>query len=108
MIKKTHDIKDISLADQDCDRVEWALTEIADGEELVFCASNPLSTQDDVAASLMQHYHFPIIAMRIEGGSTYYQHIAKRWINGQSSPWMMVLIWSVNCIKTAMIYLQKL
>jgi adenosylhomocysteinase len=111
-----HDVKDLSLADQGCEHVEWALTEMpvlsaihdrfakqqplagarisgclhittetanlartlkAGGAELVLCASNPLSTQDDVAAALVQHYRIPTFAVRGEDGSTYYRHIAK-------------------------------
>lgn len=48
----------------------------AGGAELVLCASNPLSTQDDVAAALVQHYRIPTFAIRGEDGSTYYRHIA--------------------------------
>jgi len=116
MNNNNHDIKDLSLADQGRDRVEWALTEMpvlraihdrfakerplagarisgclhittetanlartlkAGGAELVLCASNPLSTQDDVAAALVQHYHVPTFAIRGEDGGTYYRHIAK-------------------------------
>jgi adenosylhomocysteinase len=116
MNKNNHDIKDLSLANQGRDRVEWALTEMpvlraihdrfakerplagarisgclhittetanlactlkAGGAELVLCASNPLSTQDDVAAALVQHYQVPTFAIRGEDGGTYYRHIAK-------------------------------
>ena len=116
MNNNNHDIKDLSLADQGRERVEWALTEMpvlraihdrfakerplagarisgclhittetanlartlkAGGAELVLCASNPLSTQDDVAAALVQHYHVPTFAIRGEDGGTYYRHIAK-------------------------------
>ena len=116
MNENNHDIKDLSLADQGRERIEWALTEMpvlrllqerfakqrplagarisgclhittetanlartltAGGAELVLCASNPLSTQDDVAAALVQHYHVPTFAIRGEDDSTYYRHIAK-------------------------------
>jgi adenosylhomocysteinase len=116
MNNNNHDIKDLSLADQGRERVEWAFTEMpvlraihdrfakerplagarisgclhittetanlactlkAGGAELVLCASNPLSTQDDVAAALVQHYHVPTFAIRGEDGGTYYRHIAK-------------------------------
>lgn len=111
-----HDVKDLSLADQGREHIEWALTEMpvlrgihdrfaelqplagvrisgclhittetanlartlkAGGAELVLCASNPLSTQDDVAAALVRHYRIPTFAIRGEDGSTYYRHIAK-------------------------------
>lgn len=48
---------------------------VAGGADLVLCASNPLSTQDDVAASLVQHYNVPVFAIRGEDTQTYYQHI---------------------------------
>jgi len=47
----------------------------AAGAELVLCASNPLSTQDDVAASLVQHEHIPVFAWRGESNEAYYRHI---------------------------------
>jgi len=108
------DVKDISLADQGKDRIEWALNEmpvvrslikrfsqtkplegirlsgclhittetanlgrvlIAGGADLVLCASNPLSTQDDVAAALVKYYNIPVFAVKGEDNSLYYQHI---------------------------------
>jgi adenosylhomocysteinase len=39
------------------------------------CASNPLSTQDDVAASLVANYEIPVYAIKGEDNSTYYEHI---------------------------------
>jgi adenosylhomocysteinase len=111
-----HDVKDLSLADQGREHIEWALTEMpvlsaihdrfakqqplagarisgclhittetanlartlkAGGAELVLCASNPLSTQDDVAAALVRHYRIPTFAIRGENGSIYYRHIGK-------------------------------
>jgi len=47
----------------------------AGGAEVVVCASNPLSTQDDVAASLVAHDEIPVFAIRGEDHSTYYDHI---------------------------------
>jgi adenosylhomocysteinase len=44
------------------------------GAELVLCASNPLSTQDDVAAALVE-YGIPTFAIKGEDNKTYYQHI---------------------------------
>lgn len=108
------DIKNIALAEQGLDRIDWALqempvlqqlserfgksqplkgirmsgclhitTETANlartlktaGAELVLCASNPLSTQDDVAAALVKHLEIPVFAIRGENTETYYQHI---------------------------------
>ncbi|MBZ5565144.1 MAG: adenosylhomocysteinase [Acidobacteriia bacterium] len=45
------------------------------GAEVVVCASNPLSTQDDVAASLTQDFHIPTFAIKGEDKDTYYSHI---------------------------------
>lgn len=108
------DIRDIGLAEQGLDRIEWALSEmpvtrqlldqfqaekalsgtrisgclhittetanlarvlVAGGAELVLCASNPLSTQDDVAASLVKHFQIPVYAIKGEDTGRYYQHI---------------------------------
>ena len=44
------------------------------GAEVVLCASNPLSTQDDVAAALVD-YGIPVNAIKGEDNKTYYQHI---------------------------------
>jgi adenosylhomocysteinase len=45
------------------------------GADVVLCASNPLSTQDDVAASLVTHFEIPVYAIKGEDNETYYQHI---------------------------------
>ncbi len=47
----------------------------AGGADLVLCASNPLSTQDDVAASLVRNYKIPVHAIKGEDNRTYYKHI---------------------------------
>jgi adenosylhomocysteinase len=47
----------------------------AGGADLVLCASNPLSTQDDVAAALVKEYDVPVFARRGEDNETYYKHI---------------------------------
>src|SRR3954468_7406727 len=47
----------------------------AGGANLVLIASNPLSTQDDVAASLVQDYGISVYAIRGEDNDTYYKHI---------------------------------
>jgi len=46
------------------------------GADVVLCASNPLSTQDDVAASLVKDYSIPTYAIKGEDNATYYAHIA--------------------------------
>ena len=48
----------------------------AGGAEVRICASNPLSTQDDVAASLVRHFEVPVFAIKGEDKETYYRHIA--------------------------------
>src|SRR5438876_1513884 len=47
----------------------------AGGADIVLCASNPLSTQDDVAAALVEHYDVSVFAIKGEDNDTYYQHI---------------------------------
>src|SRR5919206_4699755 len=51
------------------------LTLKAGGAELALCASNPLSTQDDVAAALVQYYGVPTFAIKGEDTDSYYSHI---------------------------------
>jgi adenosylhomocysteinase len=46
------------------------------GADVVLCGSNPLSTQDDVAASLIRDYNIPTYAIKGEDNATYYAHIA--------------------------------
>lgn len=109
-----YDIKDIGLAEQGKNRIEWArqtmpvlarieqrfikeqplkgmkigvclhvTTETAGllqvmkkgGAELIVCASNPLSTQDDVAAALVKYDNIPVYAIKGEDNETYYKHI---------------------------------
>jgi adenosylhomocysteinase len=47
----------------------------AGGADVYLCASNPLSTQDDVAASLIKDYGIPTFAIKGEDNKTYYKHI---------------------------------
>ena len=111
---KDYDVKDLSLAAQGRERVEWAAREmpvlalirerfererplaglrlsgclhitsetanlartlVAGGAELVLCASNPLSTQDEVAAWLVAELGVPVFARRGEDRETYYRHV---------------------------------
>jgi adenosylhomocysteinase len=53
-----------------------ARTLVAGGADLVLVASNPLSTQDDVAASLVQDFNIPVFAIKGEDEASYYRHIA--------------------------------
>jgi adenosylhomocysteinase len=45
------------------------------GADVALCASNPLSTQDDVAASLVRDYNVPVFAIKGEDSDSYYSHI---------------------------------
>jgi adenosylhomocysteinase len=54
-----------------------ARTLIAGGAEIVLCASNPLSTQDDVAAALVDRHGAQVYAINGEDNDTYYRHIHK-------------------------------
>ena len=64
----------------------------AGGADLVVCASNPLSTQDDVAASLVADDQVPVFSIRGEDHATYYSHILaalkrwsmKKWLSGKT------------------------
>src|SRR5512142_3506784 len=47
----------------------------AGGADIVLTASNPLSTQDDVAASLVTHDEIPVYAIKGEDNVTYYKHL---------------------------------
>src|SRR3990170_5664194 len=47
----------------------------AGGAEVVLCASNPLSTQDDVAASLVRDFDIPVYARKGESVETFYAHL---------------------------------
>ena len=44
------------------------------GAEVFLCASNPLSTQDDVAASLVKDFEIPVFSIKGEDKKTYYQN----------------------------------
>jgi len=114
MVQKSHDVKDISLAQKGLSRIEWAERDMPvlrlirerfsrerplhgvriaaclhvtsetgnlmhtlkeGGAEVVLCASNPLSTQDDVAAALVAAFDTPTFAIKGEDHDTYYRHI---------------------------------
>ena len=61
-----------------------ALALQAGGAEVTLCASNPLSTQDPVAAALVREYGIPTFARKGEDNDTYYQHL--RAAAGRPSP----------------------
>jgi hypothetical protein len=48
---------------------------LAGGAEVALSASNPLSTQDDIAAALVAHYEMPVYAIKGEDTETYNQHL---------------------------------
>lgn len=114
MLQLKYDIKDIALAPQGKQRIEWAgrempvlrqiqerfaqekplagirisacchvTTETAHlaialknaGADAILIASNPLSTQDDVAASLVADYGIPVFAIKGEDNDTYHRHV---------------------------------
>jgi adenosylhomocysteinase len=114
MNHQEYDVKDMSLAEQGRNRIEWAEKEmpvlrairerfesekplqgirmsgclhittetanlartlVAGGADLVLCASNPLSTQDDAAAALVSFFEVPTYAIKGEDNETYYAHI---------------------------------
>ncbi len=52
-----------------------AITLKSGGADVYLCASNPLSTQDDVAAALVKHYNIPVFAIKGEDRETYYSHL---------------------------------
>jgi adenosylhomocysteinase len=52
-----------------------AITLKTGGARVALCASNPLSTQDDVAASLVEHEGIPVFAVKGEDNDRYYEHI---------------------------------
>ncbi len=51
-------------------------TLVAGGAEMALCASNPLSTQDEVAAALVKEYGVPTFAIKGEDNDTYYRHLS--------------------------------
>ncbi len=52
-----------------------AITLKAGGANVMLCASNPLSTQDDVAASLVKHHKIPTFSIKGENNKVYYDHV---------------------------------
>src|ERR1700741_4486390 len=59
-----------------CETANLAPTIQAGGADLVLVASNPLSTQDDVAASLVHDFGISVYAIHGENTDTYYKHVA--------------------------------
>ena len=66
----------------------------AGGADLVLCASNPLSTQDDVAAALVVDHGISVFAIKGEDNKTYYRHINAALEHGRTSRWTTARTWS--------------
>ncbi len=65
----------------------------AGGAEVALCASNPLSTQDDVAAALNEEYGVATFAIRGEDNDTYYEHIVRCSTRSRTLRWTTARIW---------------
>ena len=63
----------------------------AGGASVRLCASNPLSTQDDTAASLVVNYGIPVFAIKGEDNKTYYKHINAVLDSSRISLWTTAL-----------------
>lgn len=75
---KTKPLKGITLAaclHITSETANLLITLKAGGATVVACASNPLSTQDSVAASLVKDYDIPTFAIKGEDNNTYYKHL---------------------------------
>src|SRR3989338_888561 len=87
-----YDVKDLKLAQGGKKRIEWAAKDMpvlnsikarwekgktlkAGGSQVLLCASNPLSTQDDVAAALVKEYGIAVFARHGEDKKIYYSHL---------------------------------
>lgn len=76
--EKTHPLKGLTVSaclHVTSETANLMRTLKAGGATVALCASNPLSTQDDVAASLVKEYHIPVFAIRGEDNTTYYEHV---------------------------------
>ena len=77
-VAKTKPLKDVRLAcclHVTTETAHLMLTLKAAGADIALCASNPLSTQDDIAASLVRDFGISVYAIRGEDRKTYYDHI---------------------------------
>lgn len=76
--KKTQPLKGITLGaclHVTAETANLLLALKAGGASLSLCASNPLSTQDDVAASLVNDFNIPVFSIKGEDNKTYYKHL---------------------------------
>ena len=69
-----------------------AITLKAGGVDAILIASNPLSTQDDVAACLVANYGIPVYAIKGEDNETYHRHVQIAQTTNQISLLMMVVM----------------
>ena len=77
-------------------------TLIAGGADVALCASNPLSTQDDVAAALVDRYGAEVYAINGEDNETYYSpHRRRRRRAAPRSPWTTAPTSSASCTASA-------
>jgi adenosylhomocysteinase len=75
---KTQPLKDVRVAARRHVTTETAnlmITLRDGGAAVALCASNPLSTQDDVAATLVRDYSIPVYAIKGENNDVYYRHL---------------------------------
>ncbi|MGZ4824957.1 MAG: adenosylhomocysteinase [Terriglobales bacterium] len=75
---KTQPLKDVRISaclHVTAETANLAITLRDGGADVALCASNPLSTQDDVAACLVRDYNIPVFAIKGEDNDTYYSHI---------------------------------
>ncbi|MFH1777845.1 MAG: adenosylhomocysteinase [Candidatus Omnitrophota bacterium] len=76
--KKERPLKGVTLAcclHVTSETANLAITLKDGGADVSLCASNPLSTQDDIAASLVKDYKIPVFSIKGENNKVYYQHI---------------------------------
>ncbi|MGB4861183.1 MAG: adenosylhomocysteinase [Tepidiformaceae bacterium] len=73
--KPLQDIRMTACLHVTTETANLAITLRDGGADLRLCASNPLSTQDDVAAALVHEYNIPVFAICGEDNETYYRHI---------------------------------
>ena len=76
------------------------LTLRAGGADVALCASNPLSTQDDVAAALCEA-GVPTQAIKSEDNDTYFRHIEAVLDHRRRSRWTTAATWSACCTRIA-------
>src|SRR3954471_22111021 len=75
---KTQPLKGIRIAaclHVTAETANLAVTLRDGGADVAMCASNPLSTQDDVVAALVRDFNVPVFAIKGEDNETYYSHI---------------------------------